>query len=67
MQLCVGDTLIWVSGDVQSRYRISNIDGRLVKLLGEKGDYRQISLTDCHNMLTTGRVLLQRDSKLPTT
>lgn len=63
MELRGGETIIFNLGDVKARWRLSKIDGKLVKIFDENGTYKQMPYDNFMELLEKGFAEIYRDTE----
>lgn len=56
MQLLGGETIILNVGDIERKWRLSKIDGKLVKYFDEDDNYKQMPYDNFMELLEKGHV-----------
>lgn len=61
MNLEYGDMIVIKVGDTEHKSKVSKVDGKVVKLLDEKGSYRQMAMKDLEEMINNGFAYVEKN------
>lgn len=63
MNLEYGDLIVIKVGDAEHKSKVSKVDGKVVKLLDEKGSYRQMATKDLEDMIKNGFAYVEKANR----
>jgi len=63
MELRGGETIIFNLGDIKTKWRLSKIDGKLVKIFDENGTYNQMPYNNFIELLEKGFAEIHMDTE----